>query len=438
MGIAVPLLAWGPHSEITQAAMDVLPGDARLRQQLGADFARLRDYCWMGDLRRSLRREEKVWFYADDYLLFPPMTKHLSHICPEVKQTYEPYFRQALLALRTQSPANAARWLGGILHFTEDTGSPPHAAEISGDLHSKMENWVDAKAVNIAGYQPQQLGKTDDEAVTGFLKRMDGLIEFSKARSEKAKPFVLSGDRASTEPIVLESALETSRVVADLLFTLGELAGSNPAGGSILSGTIVSKASPPFEKMPARVLLMGTSQATLADAEGRYEFRHLPAGDHTVMVMRPGCLSTSAHIKLSAGNTTRQDFALDVSSVPGNLVRNDTVALNWLSVDQPDAWYPVKRRLEAFWEGDLIPIQAGASYRLQVSWQEQATGQVVVQLLPADTHGKGNVLLTPLTPAEHEMSFQAAPGMVYAQVLIYGPSPGGACKQVALTPVPTP
>ncbi len=98
----------------------------------------------------------------------------------------------------------------------------------------------------------------------------------------------------------------------------------------------------------------------------------------------------------------------------------------------------MKRRLEAFWEGDLIPIQAGASYRLQVSWQAQATGQVVVQLLPADTHGKGNVLLTPITPAEREMSFKAAPGMVYAQVLIYGPSPGGLCKQVTLTPVPTP
>lgn len=417
--------------------MDVLPKDAGLRQQLGTEFVKLRDYCWMGDLRRSLRREEKLWFYADDYLLFPPMTKHLSHICPEVKQTYEPYFRQALLALRTQTPANAARWLGGILHFTEDTGSPPHAAEISGDVHSKMENWVDAKAVVIPDYQPQRLGKTDDEAVAGFLKRMDGLIEFSKVRAERAKPFVLSGDRASTEPIVLESALETSRVVSDLLFTLGELAKTTPMEGSTLSGVITSKGSLLFEKMPARVQLLGTSQSTLADADGRYEFHHLPPGDRTITVMRQGCEAASAEVKLSAGIPTKQDFTLRAGKVVGNLVRNDTATLNWLAADQPDAWYPVKRRLgEAFWEGDLIPIQTGSTYRLQVAWQAQASGQVVVQMLPADTHGKGNVLLNPLIPAEGEMTFQAAAGMVYAQVLIYGQSPASVCKHVALIAVP--
>lgn len=435
--LAAPLMAWGPHSEITRAAMDVLPEDAGLRQQLGTEFVKLRDYCWMGDMRRSLRREEKLWFYADDYLLFPPMTKHLNHICPEVKRTYEPYFRQALQALRTQTPANAARWLGGILHFTEDTGSPPHAAEISGDVHSKMESWVDAKAVIIPGYQPQMLGKTDEEAVSGFLKRMDGLIEFSKARAEKARPFVLSGDRVSTEPIVLESALETSRVVADLLFTLGELAGKAPADGATLSGVIVSQAPPPFEKMPARILLLGTTQSTLADAEGRYEFQHLPPGDYTVAVMRPGCSTANAKVKLSAAGHGRQDFTLGSGAAANNLVRNDTVTTNWLAPDQPDAWYPVKHRLEAFWEGDLIPVQSGMTYRLQVDWQAQAAGRVVVQMLPADTHGKGNVLLNPLTPGEGEISFQAAPEMVYAQVLIYGAdSPSTVCKQVSLVAVP--
>lgn len=433
---ATSLLAWGPHSEITQAAMDVLPQDAGVRQQLGAEFGRLRDYCWMGDMRRSLRREDKLWFYADDYLLFPPMTKHRDHLCPEVKETYEPFFRQALMALRTQTPANAARWLGGILHFTEDTGSPPHAAEIRGDVHSKMENWVDPKAILIPAYQPKLFGKTDEEAVAGFLKRMDGLIEFSKARAEKARPFVLGGDRASTEPIVLESALETSRVVADLLYTLGELAKQTPEDGGTLCGVIVSQASPPFEKMPAKVFLMGTTQSTLADADGRYEFRHLPPGDYTVAVMRPGSAIAQAKIKLSSAKNCTQDFTLNSSEVTRNLVRNDGATLNWLAADQPDAWYPVKRRLEAFWEGELIPVQAGTTYRLEVSWQAQAAGQVIVQMLPADTHGKGNVLLKPLTPGEREMNFQAEPGMVYAQVLIYGQSPALLCKYVTLTSVP--
>ncbi len=92
-----------------------------------------------------------------------------------------------------------------------------------------MENWVDAKAIAIADYRPQSFGQTEDQAIDGFLHRMDRLIEFSKLRAERAKPFVLADDRAATEPIVLESALETSRVVADLLHTLGQLAAAAPA-----------------------------------------------------------------------------------------------------------------------------------------------------------------------------------------------------------------
>ena len=62
-------------------------------------------------------------------------------------------------ALLSESPANAARWLGSLLHFVEDTGSPPHAAEIRGPLHIKMENWIDAGKI---GQRREQIDRAGD------------------------------------------------------------------------------------------------------------------------------------------------------------------------------------------------------------------------------------------------------------------------------------
>jgi len=192
--------AWGPHPEITQAALDALGPEAALVQRLGDESRSLRDYCWMPDWRRSLHREQAAWFYTDDYLLLPALPEHSDHMCPAVKRTYAPCFRRALQALRTENGKNASRWVGTLLHFTEDTGAPPHAGEIKGELHGKLENWVDAKAIHLAGYKPRVLGTTDDEALAGYLQRMDGLIAFSRLRCERAMPFAVSGDRAAAEP----------------------------------------------------------------------------------------------------------------------------------------------------------------------------------------------------------------------------------------------
>ncbi|MDB6138160.1 MAG: hypothetical protein JWO94_1232, partial [Verrucomicrobiaceae bacterium] len=302
------VLAWGPHPEITQAAVDTLSPDDPLLTKLGPEAKHLREYCWMADWRRTLHKEGSQWFYTDDYLLFPPMPMHSDHLCPEVKQTYEPFFRRALQALRTETSTNAARWIGSITHFTEDTGSPPHAAEIRGPVHSKMENWVDAKAITIAGYRPQLLGRTDDEAVAGFLGRMDGLIQFSKLRAERAKPFVLGNDRSSTEAIVLESALEVSRVVADLLHTLGALAGQLPDKGTTLTGSISSAPPPGLENVPAKVMILGTLYSTLADASGHYEFKELPAATYRVAVLRAGNQVQTTTVAVSDGIPCQQDF----------------------------------------------------------------------------------------------------------------------------------
>ncbi len=142
---------------------------------------------WMGDWKDSLVSVEERWtadrqyvqpsaqIYTNDYLIFPLAPKHYLHIAPGVTETYKPFFLRALQALRMETPANAARWIGSLRHFTTDTGAPPHAAGILGEAHTKMENWVDGSQVRIAGYHPQLLGSTDEEAEAGFKRRTAGL-----------------------------------------------------------------------------------------------------------------------------------------------------------------------------------------------------------------------------------------------------------------------
>jgi hypothetical protein len=160
-------------------------------------------------------------YYADDYLLIRELPQHVRHTMPYVHEAFAPYFRRALQALRTETPVNACRQLGPLVHFVEDVGAPPHAKE-NCPHHHELENWVRADQIVIDGYQPQLLGKNDEEALAGLLRRVAGLVAFSKARAERALPLLeeTNPDRAKVEPIILESALECSRATADVLYTV--------------------------------------------------------------------------------------------------------------------------------------------------------------------------------------------------------------------------
>src|SRR5262245_33642918 len=163
-------LAWGPHTEITDAALATLPDRDALKKRFGPHWQRLgRDYVWGPDWQEGVRPDH----YAEDYLLFPGSPEHLSHMHPVVRRTYVQFFRRPLQALRTESPMNAARWLGSLLHFVQDSGSPPHTTGVGGELHGRMERWVDESRITLGDYRPRLLGKTDEEAEKGFLERMD-------------------------------------------------------------------------------------------------------------------------------------------------------------------------------------------------------------------------------------------------------------------------
>jgi hypothetical protein len=416
-------LAWGPHPAITQAALEVLGTNHSLALQLGSQMARLTNYCWMADYKRIPFREPDQDFYADDYLLFPLVTTHLDHICPEVKQTYRPYFERALQALRTEDAANAARWLGSLLHFVEDTGSPPHAAEIRGDVHMKMENWVKAQLIHIDDYRPRLLGTNDATALAGFLRRMDELIEFSKPRGKSLTTRVLIGQQSAVEPVVLECALETSRVVADLLHTLGHLAAQNVNGTAALNGAVTSEPGPLLERVPARVVVLGTNWSTLTDATGRFEFHGLPAGDFVAAVLRPGSGATNVTLHLVAGRTNFTRITLP--KVPANLIRNGDFKLRWLRAEAPDCW----TRTDLGWEGEIVPLENGRRYRLKVDFKPGTTAEVLVRWTRQLPHTLPvgvklpKIESRPLTALNSELQFTGSESMALMQVTIRSKGP---------------
>ena len=325
LGCAAAAQAWGtkPHSWITRAAIDCLGSGHVVIRHLGSNADLLPIYCMMPDWRRGLiTREGGESFYADDYLLFPAMPVHLQHDSPDVEGTYRPYFRRVVQALRTETPANAARWIGSLLHFVEDSGSPPHAFRTQGDLHDRMENWVDRKRINLDGLRPQSLGATEDQALDGFVRRMEGLIAYSRERGRKLRPLAEAGRRADAEPIELESALECGRVVADLLETLGQFVPAEAHSSATLRGKVVSKPPPGLESLPAKIMLEGTNFSTLADPSGDFEFRNLPPAEYRMIVDRPGSEPVNRPLTLVAGASRFEDVVLPASDPPHNLVRN--------------------------------------------------------------------------------------------------------------------
>jgi len=416
-------LVWGPHPAITQAALDVLGTNHPLALQLGSQMTRLTNYCWMADYKRIPFREPDQDFYADDYLLFPQVTTHLDHICPEVKQTYRPYFERAVQALRTEDAANAARWIGSLLHFVEDTGSPPHAAEIRGDVHMKMENWVKASLIHIHDYRPRLLGTNDATALAGFLRRMDELIEFSKPRGKSLVTRVIIGQQSAVEPVVLECALETSRVAADLLHTLGHLAPLKISGTAALNGVVMSESAPSMERVPARVVVLGTNWSTLTDGAGGFAFRGLPAGDFVATVLRPGSGATNVTLHLVAGQTNFARIVLP--KAPANLIRNGDLKLRWLRAEAPDCW----TRTDLGWEGEIVPLKDGRRYLLKVDFQPDSTAEVLVRWTRQLPHTLPvgmklpRIESRPLTAQNNELEFTGSESMALMQVTIRGQGP---------------
>jgi len=383
--------AWGPHPDITRAALETLPEADHWKEVLGVEFGQLTNYSWLPDWQGL----ELGDYSADDYLLIRALPRYVLHGSPQVNETWRPFFLRALQGLRTETPVNAARQMAPIIHWIEDTGAPPHAAAIVGDLHGPLENWVPAGEIAIPGYAPQLLGQDDQPAVAGLTARLEGLVAFSVERATRARPLAAQGPaaRPQVEPIILESALECARVLADALHTLFTLAEAPQPPGAGLRGAITTglfhTGAPKHMDKSARLLLLddakfralGAAPACLAPAltdfgtnayavtpqpadgawHGSYEFRNLPPGVYRVWAYRPGSLPrVSAPVALVAGQTVTTDIVLAPDDPPGNIIRNphgDIAVFN----PQPDRWTCYENTR---WVSRSIPVQPGLTYRV--------------------------------------------------------------------------
>lgn len=395
-----PLAAWDSkiHTGIIRAALMAIPADDHIQERLGSEVWSLPEYVQMGDWINMLVRRREDWdaggqtleqpgpeFFANDYLLFPAAPRAFQHDVPDVKATYRPFFLRSLQALRTESHTNAARWIGSLLHFVTDSGSPPHTIGVHGSFHVKMESWLDTSVIDLSRYRPKLLGDTDEAAVTGLLDRMNGLIAFSAVRGKQMLPFVKVDDRAHMEPLAVESAAETARVAADVIHTLLKLTFLSSSGGSLVA-QVSAPTMDGLEKLPAKLVLLDTNYSTLSDEslpgfhqyQGTLSLRNIPPGTYRPAIERVGnqTLFLSPLIA-TAGETIRQTWTLQPARAGGNLMPNPDLALHWLTPDAPDHWRFDSAHTQ--WISDEIPVVPGRSYRAGCELKHQPAPQVELQ-----------------------------------------------------------
>jgi hypothetical protein len=170
-------------------------------------------------------------------------------------------------------------------------------------------------------------------------------------------------------------------------------------------------------------------------------FHHLPAGEYQLNVLRPGSDSVTKPVTLQAGRTNRLDIELRPGD--GNLIRNPDFRLKWVQAVAPDYW----RGGPGQWEGEIIPLQVGQRYRLQVDFATNASGDVFVRWtrhLPYEIPKLlQRVVPLPrieskaLTPAQPTLDFTGSDSMALVQVTVRGSNGWErVCRQVRLVPLP--
>jgi hypothetical protein len=447
-----PLWAWGgtSHSFIIDAALTAIPVEDRIAIRLGGEVRNLHNTVQMGDWVNSLIVARENWhvttedfplvsseYFGNDYLIFPKAPHTFSHVMPQVAETYTPFFLRSLQALRTEDAINASRWIGALLHFVTDSGSPSHAMPVLDANHSKMENWLDASTIDLRGYHPLLLGRTDAEALVGLQKRMVSLIARNKIIGQKMLPYAQADNRADVEPLAMDCATETAKVAADVIHTLLVLtSGSDDDHTASLVVHVTASSLPEHRLLPAKLVLLGTDYSTLSEAvsEGSFDYSgsfllsHLPSGHYRAAVERPGSETLfPAEFVLEADHERTVNVTLTPSH--GNLVQNSDFALHWARPDAPDHWHyePAKKS----WLSDNIPVVAGKHYLAVVA----AAGHPEVHLEWMAQHWKTtDEAAIPLPAPDVPVDVLAPPTAIYARFVVTGKdSPQTCLRSISLT-----
>jgi hypothetical protein len=268
--VATRAAGWGaPHGTITQAALDALP--AWQREALGPEREPLgRLYCIIPDLVYT--RKDLAPYAAMDSR---PGVLYISnlHLPGAPAENYEilRYFvGRAAGALQTNALADAARYAGTLAHFLEDWSCPAHS--VPGDnmftlfkqflpptedyrytpLHGPIEGGT--FAVSLAGYRPQLLGATPDEAAFNLLRRAQEGTVFARGQVIPIIQSLYAGDTNACNAAQQKAGEFGARLVADALYTVISLGRSraDPAEAAALASVDLSAFAP--QEAPALYL----------------------------------------------------------------------------------------------------------------------------------------------------------------------------------------
>ena len=401
-GFVTRMWAWGStsHAFIIDAALTALPSEDKLSVRLGGEARHLRQTVQMGDWMNSLIIMREDWhvtqdnfpqvtgeYYGNDYLLVPEAPRFFHHDLPDVKGTYRPYFFRALQALRTEDRENAVRWMGSLLHFVTDSGSPPHTISLHTNAHQKMENWLDASKIDLRGYHPVLLGNTEEEAESGLERRMSALITRDAVIAQRMVPLADANNRAALEPMAMDCARETAMVAADVIHTLLVLSShDDPRNDAALDVSLLTPALPEHPTLPAKLVLLGTNYSTMSEADsavanvyaGSFDLHHLPPGTYHAAVERQGASTYfSEPIVLHAGEHASFHWSLQAGRPEKDLAPNADFALHWVDSKSPDHWrYDEPHK---GWISDNIPVTAGNTYTASVLRQKGTHAKVEME-----------------------------------------------------------
>jgi hypothetical protein len=415
----LPLKAWGDaHRSITLAALEVVPEKDRWIAMLGAEnwqhiggIDETTGYCGIADNQSEYLRRPWCEFFSNDYLLTRDAPfLHGYHVPvieePEWNRQIAAFARRALQALRTESPVEAARRVGVLLHFCQDAGATAHAARISPPAHTLLDNTVPLERIVLRDNRPQLLGKTDEEFITALQQKIAVLIALNGPVGARLKPEAVAlapvykappddASRARLAAVAeaqVSPALECVRVTADTLHTLMTLGLGSRGDGAALNGTLEWAPLSSFEKSGAEVHLLDaarlssgtltperlyaacTGYNTHTEPAGRFTFHNLPAGEYRVLAYRVGStMQLSEPVKITRDRPATISISLKPSVAERNLVYNPTLQLTTYAEGMPDRWMALKplNGLQTFMSAP-VPVASGKTLRLGVKLRDHS------------------------------------------------------------------
>jgi hypothetical protein len=227
--------AWseGPHRAITRAAVAALPQWER--DLLGPEAKGLEDHCLIPDQVYTDKANAKFAAMETQPGVIYIQSLHLPLQQEENLKTLHYFISKVVLSLQAKQSGDAARYMGTLCHIMEDFGSPSHT--VPGDnmftliqqfipptermagqlLHSPVE--IGEWEVDLAGYQPRQLGSTVDEAAWRLLHRVHEGIINARSTTVPIIQALYAGEPEQVKTQQLRAATLDARIVADALHT---------------------------------------------------------------------------------------------------------------------------------------------------------------------------------------------------------------------------